>query len=109
MFGMMTKLTVEVEEDVATRVASWLRPMTTDPDHDRCRRLLEGHRGPLVTTAPVVAEPGWLVDRQIGATAEADLYRSIAAGDLDVEPITSVGGSPLPSSSIPTPTLVRWR
>lgn len=50
---------------------------------------MEGHRGPLVTTALVVAESGWLVDRQLGAAAEAALYRSIADGDLDVETLTS--------------------
>jgi predicted nucleic acid-binding protein len=55
-----------------------------DPSHVACRRLLESHRGPLVTTAMVVAEAGWLIDRQLGARAEAAFYRSIASGDLGV-------------------------
>jgi len=77
-------LTLVVDTNVILAAAD-----DADPDHDRCRQLLEGHRGPLVTTALVVAESGWLVDRQLGAAAEADLYRSVAAGDLDVEPLTS--------------------
>lgn len=34
----------------------------------------------------VIAEAGWLIERQLGATAEATFYRSIAAGELHVEP-----------------------
>jgi uncharacterized protein len=49
---------------------------------------LEGHPGPLVTTPLVVAEAGWLIDRQLGPAAEADFYRSIGAGDLAVEILT---------------------
>lgn len=56
-----------------------------DPDHRRCQTVLERHPGPLSTTALVVAEAGWLIARQLGANAEADFYRSVAAGDLTVE------------------------
>jgi predicted nucleic acid-binding protein len=59
-----------------------------DPDNKRCEHFLETHDGPLVTTALVVAEAGWLIDRQLGATAEAAFYASIAEGDLSVEPLT---------------------
>ena len=38
----------------------------------------------------VITEAGWLIDRQIGPAAEADFYRSIAAGDLAVEALTGV-------------------
>jgi hypothetical protein len=31
-------------------------------------------RGPLVTTAMVIAEAAYLIDRQLGAKAEASLY-----------------------------------
>ena len=37
----------------------------------------------------MVAEAGWLIDRQLRPEAEATFYRSVAAGDLHVEPITS--------------------
>jgi len=46
-----------------------------------CRELLESHPGPLTTTALVVAETGWLLDRQLGPDAETACYRSIATLD----------------------------
>ena len=57
----------------------------SDPDHDACADLLDGDPGPFITTSPVVAETGYLIDRQLGASAEAGFFRSIAAGDLAVE------------------------
>ena len=59
-----------------------------DPDHDRCQQLLETHPGPLVTTPLVVTEAGWLIDRQLGAAAEATFYRSLAAHEILVESLT---------------------
>ena len=35
--------------------------------------MLESDEGPLVTTAMVIAEAAYLVDRQLGAKAEASL------------------------------------
>ena len=35
----------------------------------------------------VVAETGWLISRQLGALAEAELYRSVLEGELQVEPL----------------------
>lgn len=61
----------------------------SDPDHEVCVRLLETEGGPLITTALVVAEAGYLIDRQLGPSAEAAFYRSVAAGDLSVEPLGS--------------------
>ena len=61
----------------------------SDPDHTACRELLEGHTGPLVTTELVIAETGWLIDRQLGAAAEAALYESAAAGEIRVEPLSA--------------------
>jgi predicted nucleic acid-binding protein len=58
-----------------------------DPDHATCRELLETHPGPLVTTELVIAETGWLIDRQLGAAAEAALYESAASGEIRVEPL----------------------
>ena len=55
-----------------------------DKDHEACRELLEGDEGALVTTAMVIAEAAYLVDRQLGAKAEARLYASIIDGQLDV-------------------------
>ena len=55
-----------------------------DKDHEVCRQLLESDEGPLVTTAMVVAEAAYLIDRQLGAKAEASLYASIIDGQLEV-------------------------
>jgi uncharacterized protein len=56
-----------------------------DPDHVDCARLVTDEPGPLLTTPLVVAEAGYLIDRQLGPAAEAGFYRSLAAGDLVVE------------------------
>jgi uncharacterized protein len=55
-----------------------------DKDHAACRALLEGDEGPLVTTALVIAEAAYLIDRQLGPKAEAALYASITGGQLEV-------------------------
>ena len=55
-----------------------------DKDHTACRDLLEGDEGPLVTTAMVIAEAAYLIDRQLGAKAEASLYESIIDGQIEV-------------------------
>jgi hypothetical protein len=49
-----------------------------------CRQLLESDEGPLLTTAMVIAEAAYLIDRQLGAKAEASLYASITEGQLEV-------------------------
>ena len=61
-----------------------------DPDHLACRDLLGDHPGPLITTAAVVAETGWLIDRRLGPATEAAFYRSIVSGGLEVE---NLGGA----------------
>lgn len=60
---------------------------TSDPDHATCLDLLEGDAGPLVTTAMVVAEAAYLINRQLGPQAEVALYDSIVEGTLNVEPL----------------------
>jgi uncharacterized protein len=55
-----------------------------DRDHAACRELLESDEGPLVTTAMVIAEAAYLIDRQLGAKAEASLYASIIDGQMEV-------------------------
>jgi len=61
----------------------------SDRDYVACRELLETDRGPLVTTALVVAEAGYLIDRQLGPSAEATPYDSIVDGSLVVEDLGS--------------------
>ena len=60
-----------------------------DPDHQACASLVESASGPLVTTALVVAETGYLVARQLGPDAEATFFRSIADGDVMIEDLTT--------------------
>jgi uncharacterized protein len=55
-----------------------------DKDHAACWALLEGDEGPLVTTGLVIAEAAYLIARQLGPRAEASLYASITAGQLEV-------------------------
>lgn len=56
-----------------------------DADHGRCRVLLEGDAGPLVTSPLVIAEAAYLIDRQLGPEAEVALYATITQGTLRVE------------------------
>jgi predicted nucleic acid-binding protein len=56
-----------------------------DPHHEACARLVTEEPAPLVTTAMVIAEAGYLIERQLGPMAEAAFYRSLAAGDVDVD------------------------
>lgn len=59
-----------------------------DADHDACLLLLEQDEGPLVTTALVIAEAAYLIDRQLGPDAETALSTSVVDGDLRVETLT---------------------
>lgn len=56
-----------------------------DAHHGACRALLEHDDGPLVTTALVIAEAAYLIDRQLGPRAEAALLASIVEATLHVE------------------------
>lgn len=60
-----------------------------DPDHAACDELLAIDPGPLVTTALVIAETGFLIDRQAGADAEAALVADIVDGRILVEALTA--------------------
>ncbi|MFM7537937.1 MAG: type II toxin-antitoxin system VapC family toxin [Acidimicrobiales bacterium] len=53
-------------------------------------RALTCSRPPRRRSSPlVVAETAYLIDRQLGASAEAGFFRSIAAGDVLVEALTA--------------------
>ena len=60
-----------------------------DPDHRACADLVETTADVLVTSPLVVAEVGYLIERQLGPEAKAGFYRSIADGDLVVEVLTA--------------------
>jgi predicted nucleic acid-binding protein len=61
----------------------------TDPAHHACADLVETTSDGLLTSPLVIAEAGYLIDRQLGPAAEAGFYRSVANGDLLVEAITA--------------------
>jgi predicted nucleic acid-binding protein len=58
---------------------------TTDPHHDACAALLQNETEPLVTSAMVIAETAYLLDRDLGPHAEALLYQMILDEDLHLE------------------------
>lgn len=44
---------------------------SSDRDHTACAELLQGAERPLLTSPLVVAETGYLIERQLGSRAEA--------------------------------------
>ncbi len=58
-----------------------------DRNHRRCVELLYWASGPLLVPALVVTEVGYLLADRIGPHAELEFTRSIAAGELIVEPV----------------------
>jgi hypothetical protein len=60
-----------------------------DPDHRACDELLRVARGPLVTTALVIAEAGFLIDRQVGSVGEIALISDVVHGRIRVESLTA--------------------
>ena len=51
--------------------------------------MLADDAGPLITTPLVIAEASYLIDRQLGAAADAQFFRAIADGDLFVDSLTT--------------------
>lgn len=60
-----------------------------EPSHSRCSRLIQAHRGELVTTGPVVAETAWMIESRLGPAAESAFVAAIAAGRISVIDLTS--------------------
>lgn len=61
----------------------------TDRAHRPCVDLLRSARGPLVTTAMVIAESAYLIERELGPDVEALLYQAIIDRTLHVEALTA--------------------
>ncbi len=61
---------------------------SSDRQHRVCVDLLANSGGPLITTALVIAEAAYLIEREIGSTAEALLYQSIIDQSLHIEDLT---------------------
>lgn len=60
---------------------------SADDDHARCVQLLANASRPLLVPELVVTEVSYLLSDRIGAHAESAFARSIAAGELTVEPV----------------------
>lgn len=58
-----------------------------DPDSDACRTLLRREPGTLIVPALVVAEAGYLIERDLGPAAEAAFVRSLATSRYRVEAV----------------------
>lgn len=61
----------------------------TDSHHTASAAIIREDPCPLVTTAIVLAEAAYLLDRELGPAAESALYTSILDGNLMVEPLGS--------------------
>ena len=59
-----------------------------DRDHARCVDLMRRTPGPLLMPAPVLAEVGYLLEREKGARAEAEFLRSVRSGQVMMVPLT---------------------
>jgi predicted nucleic acid-binding protein len=62
----------------------------TDTKHAESVSVVSDDPGPLVTSALVIAEAAYLLDRELGPAAEASLYTSIIEGDLTIELLTTL-------------------
>jgi uncharacterized protein len=60
---------------------------TSDRNHRRCVELLSQAQRPLLVPALVVTEVSYLLGDRIGPFAELAFSRSIAAGEVVVEPV----------------------
>lgn len=58
---------------------------TDDAHHAACADLVRTRYRELVVPATVVVEVCWLLDRHVGAAAEAGFLRSLAQGKLQIE------------------------
>ena len=59
-----------------------------DPDHLACAELLDAVVGEMRTSPLVIAEAAYLIGRQLGPTAEAQFFRSVAEGEIRLESLT---------------------
>ena len=60
----------------------------TDRHHTSCAELVVSAAGQMRTTAMVIAEAAYLIERELGSDVERQLYDSIIVGDIVVERLT---------------------
>lgn len=57
--------------------------------HAACLQLVNDHRGVLASTAPVIAETGWLLLDRDGPNAQQQFIGSALTGDINVIDLTA--------------------
>jgi uncharacterized protein len=57
----------------------------SDPDAIPCRQLLQTANGPLIVSAPALAEASYLIQKRLGPTAEIRLIESLLVPPWRVE------------------------
>lgn len=62
--------------------------VSNDKDHERVRAVLEAAGEQFLAPITVLPEVCYLIERQLGARAEARFLESLAKGELLVEPVT---------------------
>ncbi|MGH2836538.1 MAG: type II toxin-antitoxin system VapC family toxin [Solirubrobacteraceae bacterium] len=62
---------------------------TSDQDHERCPRIARWRYRRPAYHGPCRRQTDWLIERQLGARAEADFYRWVVDGDLSVDDLTT--------------------
>jgi predicted nucleic acid-binding protein len=60
-----------------------------DAEHDRCRRLLEGHPGLILVPILVVTEVAYLLASKVGIETEVRFLGDLAAGELVPEDVAA--------------------
>jgi hypothetical protein len=75
-----------------------------DPRSGDCQKVLREAEGPLIVPALVVAEAGFLMERDLGSAAEARFLRSLAHPRVRVEQLGTSGSDEWPTWWSSTPT-----
>jgi predicted nucleic acid-binding protein len=55
-----------------------------EAQHAACVKVMSTHRDELAATTPAIAESAWLIERRLGAAAEAAFLRLITTGAVHV-------------------------
>ena len=62
---------------------------TSDLHHLPVRSIIEGHQGPIIVPAAILAEVDYLLGNWLGVDAELDFLDSLESGAFDLEPFTN--------------------
>ena len=60
-----------------------------EAEHSACVEVIRAHRADLTVVAPVIAEAAWLIERRLGAAAEAAFLRLVTTGAVRLIDLTA--------------------